>query len=581
MTLTFHIVSDEINSKSADIKRMNQIAAAFQALGQNTVIGSRNPNAHTNPKKLGCTGKNDVFVCIFGGIDIEVLSDHTGYKQSDWFRKTQLKKASLMYIFVKQPGGVNIATAKKVGLAHDGKGNIPGLVSIAKPAQFLKNHGITWIQDTTTANIVSKIRNKQFEGAGLSLAGNKSSTTTETKEDKYTVKHGYNTSTHFEGYLEIKYTVDDSIKPNTIYVDFASASADRDKFTNPSGLRWQNNSRFRNEIPLLKYIAEKERNLLSYENGQVTLKKPHKYYLKEVNILRHFEHMKDDKTTDDVDESKLYDMIKEDSTYKMDIYNLGLESGEIVTSENLGTGGKTLYDAINDILGKANYTTNIVYSKHRKDDAINFSKILDTTDVKATFNEGFDGDIIGINNVKYSPTSDLVNNSVTLYKSLTNENKDTVKYRYARKSHLEDVLRYGEQTHIESISDNTGFSEASQEAYDNLEKYYKPDTTFTCTVVGLPAVNVNDYVATKTVNPILTNEYRVASRTVKAKVNERPVIRAEYGLGDVDNKLKVKNNLAKQRRELVKAKLDLTVPARYVDDITDEFVETEQKVWVE
>ena len=580
MTLTFCIVSDRINSKKTDIERMNKVASAFKYLGHNTRIGSRSPNAHTDPKSLKCQGKNDVFVCIFGGVDIEVLSDHTGYKQSDWFRKKQLKKASLMYIFVRQTGGVNLYTAKKVGLAHDGKGNIPNLRSISKPAQFLKNHGITWIQDTSTANIISKIRNKQFEGAGLSLAGNKGSTTTDTQENKYTVKHGYNTSEHFEGYLHIQYTVDKSKTPKDLYIDFASDSANSDKFRNPSGLRWENNSKFKNEIPLLKFIAEKEKNLQIYRNGQVTLKTPHNYYLKKVTLVRNFEHMKDDKSTEE-DETKLYDAIKDDSNYKMDLYNLGLETGEIVTSENLGAGGKTLYDAINDILGKSSYTSSIIYSKYRKDDTINFGKVYDTTNIKATFNEGFDGNIIGISNVKYSPTADLINNSITLYKTLINENKEDVKYRYARKGNINDILRYGEQTHIESISDDTGYSEASQEAYDNLEKYYKPDTTFTATVVGLPPVNVNDYVATKTVNPILTNEYRVASRKINAKVNTKPVIQTEYGLGDVDNKLKVKNNLAKQRRELVKAKLDLTEPAKYVDRMTDEFVESEEKVWVE
>ena len=580
MTLTFCIVSDKINSKKTDLDRMNKVASAFQYLGHNTRIGNRDPNAHTDPKSLKCQGKNDVFVCIFGGVDIEVISDHTGYKQSDWFRKKQLKKASLMYIFVRRQGGVNLYTAKKVGLAHDGKGSVKGLVSISKPAQFLKNHNITWIQDTSTANIVSKIRNKQFEGAGLTLAGNKGSTTYDTEENKYTVKHGYSPSEHFEGHLHIQYTVDTSTVPKDLYVDFASESADRNKFRNPSGLRWENNSKFKNEIPLLKYIAENEKNLRIYQNGKVTLKTPHKYYLHKVTLVRNFEHQKDDKSTEE-DESKVYDAIKDDHNYKMDIYNLGLESGEIVTSENLGVGGKTLYDAIKDILDKANYTTSIRYSKYRKDDSISFNKVYDTTNVKTTFNEGFDGNIIGISNVKYSPTADLINNSITLYKTLVNENKEIAKYRYARKSHINDVLRYGEQTHIESISDDTGYSEASQEAYDNLERYYKPDTTFTATVVGLPPVNINDYVATKTVNPILTNEYRVASRKISAKVNTKPVIQTEYGLGDVDNKLKVKNNLAKQRRELVKAKLDLTEPAKYVDDITDEFIEAEEKVWVD
>ena len=198
MVRTFYIVSDHIGTKSQDKKRMNQIASSFKALGHNTVVGERNPNAHSHPEKLGCTKKNDVFVCVFGGVDIEVISDHTGYKQSDWFRKNRLKKASLMYIFLRKKGGVNIATAKKIGLAHDGKGSVAGLVSISKPAQFLKNHNITWIQEDTDAEIYADIRAKRWNGAGLTLDGNKGSTSTEVKEEKYTVKTGYNTQTHFE-----------------------------------------------------------------------------------------------------------------------------------------------------------------------------------------------------------------------------------------------------------------------------------------------------------------------------------------------------------------------------------------------
>ena len=84
-------------------------------------------------------------------------------------------------------------------------------------------------------------------------------------------------------------------------------------------------------------------------------------------------------------------------------------------------------------------------------------------------------------------------------------NSDVGRYRYARKSNLEHVLRYGEQTHISNISENTGFTEASQQSYDNLMEYYKPDVTCTVKGVGLPQADVNDYVALKTVNPMLTN----------------------------------------------------------------------------
>lgn len=124
------------------------------------------------------------------------------------------------------------------------------------------------------------------------------------------------------------------------------------------------------------------------------------------------------------------------------------------------------------------------------------------------------------------------------------------------------------------MSDNTGYTEASQQSYDNLMNYYKPDTTCTVKVVGLPVADVNDYVALKTINPLLTNEYKVASRKINIKVNNRPVIQTELGCGDIDNVLKVKNNLAKQRRNLVMRKLDLNEPAQYIDDMTN-------NVWVD
>ena len=93
----------------------------------------------------------------------------------------------------------------------------------------------------------------------------------------------------------------------------------------------------------------------------------------------------------------------------------------------------------------------------------------------------------------------------------------------------------------------------------------------------MPPVNVNDYVATKTVNPLLTNEYVVASREIKIDVDDRPMIQTSYGLGDIDYKLKVKNNLANQRRELIKTKLDINTPVTYKDTMTDDLIDN---VWV-
>ena len=56
------------------------------------------------------------------------------------------------------------------------------------------------------------------------------------------------------------------------------------------------------------------------------------------------------------------------------------------------------------------------------------------------------------------------------------------------------------------------------------------------------------------------------------------MIQTEYGLGDIDAKLKVKNNLAKQRKKLVREQLDLNQAVTYELVGEDEFL---NNVWVD
>ena len=125
---------------------------------------------------------------------------------------------------------------------------------------------------------------------------------------------------------------------------------------------------------------------------------------------------------------------------------------------------------------------------------------------------------------------------------------------------------------VENLSTETGSKEATQKAYDNLMKYFQPITTFTVKSVGLPPIGINDWVETKTVNPLLTNEYQVASRKISIDVTDRPMIQTEFGLGDIDAPLKVKKNLARQRKKLVREQLDLNEPVTYDDRFDDNYV---------
>ena len=566
---TFYIVSDNIQNKSKDKARIQAIAKAFTSIGHKAVAGAVGSNMHTKPKSYGCTKKNDVWVCIFGGACAGTIADLTGYVGfGDWFKNDQLKKASLMFIFLSRPEGraSNIASIKKLGIAHDDNFSrkVKNFTGIKNPANYLKNHGVTWIEAGTTTELVNLIKNQQFQGSGLNLGG-----TNQTGEkeitNSYTKTHGFDKDNPFEAYLKIDYAIgsrNGTIK--TIYVDWSSeAPSNSRKFDNDFGILWQNRKKHIHEIDLLSKIKTAE--------GDYAETSANKYYLKRVTFLRDFQDVIDDIDTEE-DESKAYDN-NDKSSYKMLLYDLGVFSGEIAKMESLGVSGKTLLDGIKTILEKSDYNFNIKYNKYRHGDYLNFSDgSEDTKDIKYSFNEGYTGNIIGISNVKYSPTSQLMNSAVTIFKSKKKENDPTMTYSYARRSKLDEIMRYGEQMKVENLTIETGSKEATQKAYNNLMKYFRPITTFTVKSVGLPPVDIGDWVETKTVNPLLTNEYQIASRKINIDVNDRPMVQTEYGLGEIDAPLKVKNNLANQRKKLVREALDLNEPVSYDDGFDDNYV---------
>ena len=568
---TFYIVSDNIQDKSKDKARIKKIAKAFRELGHKSVVCEVSSNAHTHPKKYGCTKKNDVWVCVFGGVCGGTVADLTGYVDGgfgNWFKNDQLKKASLFFIWVSKPEGasINVATAKKLPRAWDDNFSPSKFKGIPNPVSYLKKKGVTWIESGTTDGIVQLIKNQNWQGSGFDIDGD---TTQKEIKNSYTITKGFDKQNPFEAYLKVDYAIGSRKgKQKTIYIDWQSkAPSTTNKFTNDFGIEWHNREKRVHQINLLDKIK-------SIEDPQHT--KDTKYYLKKVTFMRDFQDELDDKETEEK-ENLAYDN-NDQSSYKMLLYDLGVFNGEIAKMESLGLGGKTLLDGVKTVLDKANYNFNIKYAEHRDDDYLNFSEEVDTKNIKYLFDESFNGNILDITNVKYSPTSQLMNSSVVVYKPTKKENDPTVNYTYARKCNRKEIWRFGEQMKVENWNIDTGLREASQRSYDNLMQYFQPVTTFTVKSVGLPPVEIGDWVETKTVNPLLTNEYKVESRKINIDVTDRPMIQTEYGLGDIDTTIKVKKNLAKQRKALVRKPLDLDEPVQYEDSQTDEFM---NNVWVD
>lgn len=557
---TFYIVSDNIQTKAKDKARISAVAEAFKSLGHKAVKGKVSSNAHTKPTDYKKSfGKNDVWVTIFGGVCGGTIADMTGYTGfGNWFKNDELKKGSLFVIWVSSPEGasINVKTAKKLPKAHDDNFSPKSFNGIPNPVSYLKKKGVTWIEAGTTEQIVNLIKAQNWEGSGFDIDSDSS---TKTVENSYSIYRGFDTNTHFEGYLQIDYSVNDPKgKTKTILVDWSAEAPSKDgnKFDNKYNFQWENRKKAIHQINLLDKVRSAESNYGGLKDD--------KYYLRRVLFRRDFQDVYDDKDTEEK-ENLLYDK-NERSTYKMLLYDIGVFRGESANMESLGLGGKTLLDGMKTILEKSKYGFKITYGNRREADYLTFVEETDLHTTQYIFNEGYDGNVIGVSNVKYSPTSQLMNSSIIIYKSNNAENDKTATYSYARKSKLGEVLRYGEQQKVENTSEDTGSAEARQKAYDNLMEYFQPITTFTVKSVGLPPVEIGDWVETEMVNPLLSNEYQVASRKINIDVNDRPMVQTEFGLGDIDALLKVKNNLSQQRKAIVRRQLDVSNAVAYYDE---------------
>lgn len=571
---TFYVNSDNINTKEKDKARIKKVMKAFESLGHKAVYVGVGSNLHSHPKKYGCTGKNEVWVCIVGGACAGTIADQTGYRGfGTWFKKEQLKNAHLMYIFLTKPEGasVNVNTIKFLPRAHDDNFSPRSFTGIHNPKDYMLSKGMTWIVGGTTSDIVQKIKTQSYDGVGFDGAGQ---TNVETKTETVKITHGFNAQNPFTAYIKVTYAIGSRTgEEHSLVIDWQSKAPTLDKvpkFPSDATPQWLNDKSHIYEIDLLSKIQSAERN---YGRDKDT-----KYYLKKVQFINDFKDQYDKKSTEE-DESKLYDKVHNKSDYKMALYDFGVFKGEVINHQSLGVNGKTLLDATKTVLDKCKYEHKVTYAERRYKDRIDFSEHMSSEEnIAYTFNEGYDGNVLGISNVKYSPTKDLVNDCLTVYKSQTDPNKKTLHYRYTRKAKLGEILRYGEQTHIENLNQETGYYDATQHSYDSLQEYFKPATTFTVKSVGLPPVTINDWVQTEMINPLLTNTFQVASRKINIDVNNRPMIQTEFGLGDVDANIKVKKKLANQRKALVRRQLDLATSIQYEDRNEDEI---NDMVWIE
>lgn len=365
--------------------------------------------------------------------------------------------------------------------------------------------------------------------------GTKSSTETTTVK----VTEGYSRDKVIQGYFAVTLSIQKSFKAKTktVFVGFTQKAASTYSLSGFSPV-WINNTVKRVEVDLLKFVRE-----AIYGDFD----KANKYYLHSIKFIAPVNKVVDTDATNHstttqykVEDWYTYDKSTHDnSSCKMDLYSINFNNGTKINPDGLQSCGKTVNTLFEELLKESNYTARRSYEKHRCDDRIDFS-VDNQTAPAITVQEGDENNILEINGISYTPRTTLFNKSVVVFKDNTHY------YKYVDTHDLTSILKYGEQTTLETSNEEIGSKEAYYNAM-NSDKY-NPTETFNFTVV-LPYfvnVQVGDLVQVIANSRKLNTIKKVSSVKYSCSNKQIPKIQTELGLGELPIDLQI----AKELREI-------------------------------
>jgi hypothetical protein len=387
------------------------------------------------------------------------------------------------------------------------------------------------------------------------------STESESEEVETTITHGYDIEKPFQCYIRIEYSLSSDITAPRHKIQFSFtedapdvyASFDGDNGITPAFINMA--SRF-NRINVIDKIRIIEGDF----------EKKNRYWLRQISFCH---------SQGTTDEDKPYEGDgTDDSSCKMILDTLAFTSLPVVNPETVGACGKTVLENIKTLTEKANYSTSLSYGEYRFQDHMNFKKNGYDYGKEKWVHCRQDSNILAIENVSYTPITNLVNDSIKVFKSQTNPTDDnTIKYKYVQSRNPELVLRYGDCQDVESLSEVTSPSEAYYLAYTN-EKLVHIDTlvnnigfTYTLTVEGVPDCEVGGKAYCVFDNPVMNDVKTVQSIQVDYDITKRPRLRTTIGAGEMDNVLKGRQDLQSQRNEIKSRRSSYSGGATYESDV--------------
>ena len=400
----------------------------------------------------------------------------------------------------------------------------------------------------------------EHRGGNMGSATVQSKNTKKKVTTKITTTKGYDKDKPFQGYLKITYSIGSNsldAKKHSFYLRFTQKYLKGESF-NEKGfpLYWVNNN-----TKKTTFVDKNDKSFNIVDHlRQIHRNDSEEYYLQSIQMIAPtIKHTKDSK---DVDWYKYDKTTHDESSCKMDLYQITFDANQGTNPDELSSCGQTVNAMLQKVVKDTNYFVNMEYGLHRKDDRIHF-RVNNSSKVSYTASEGNDNNILSWNSISYSPLSSMFNNSIVVFKMDDSKKND---YYYVDTATPKSIFRYGEQAVLQS--DNESISK--KEAYFNArmnEKYNPSQTyTFTITVPSYPYLRIGDYVKVIANAKKLNTVKQVQSVKVTFAHNKMPRIQTEIGLDELSPDLQLKKNIRKLRSDAKKQTVDFGSSASPISD---------------
>ena len=363
--------------------------------------------------------------------------------------------------------------------------------------------------------------------------GNAKGTNSTTKQQTTEVTHtyGYDKDKPFQAYLEITYSTQQSFsaKKEKIFVDFTQVNSESNWTISGLKAYWINKAVRKSTLKV---------DICNFIRKTKYLPEDTHIYLQS---LRFVTPKKEQKQGEDNDWYKYDKTTIDDSSCKMDLYQISFSNNAETEPSELNSCGKSVNAMMEEIIKDADYLVDMTYAKHRHQDVINF-RVNNETKVKFVATEGDNNNILDWSNISYAPITTLFNQSIIVFKDHSG------KYYYVNSRYAPSVLKYQSQVTLETVTDQIGQAEAYWRAI-NSDKYYQHETfSFTVVVPNYPHLRLGDMVQVISNARKLNTVKTVQSLKITYDIKDMPRIQTEIGLDELAPDMQLKQAMIKLRQ---------------------------------